>query len=144
MALPSLTIPVVYSVMDIVIAYSLSTITQLKQQRDALKGRLEVERDIQPISPSTVAALYLFNPLTILSCVSKSTLLVTNLSIVLSLLSALKGKTRPTMFWIALASYLSFYPTMLLPALLLVLDNRKVKKERERMIGVNGIKEKTE
>lgn len=144
MALPSLTIPIVYSVMDIVIAYSLSTITQLKQQRDALKGRLEVERDIQPISPSTVAALYLFNPLTILSCVSKSTLLVTNLSIVLSLLSALKGKTKPTMFWIALASYLSFYPTMLVPALLLVLDNRKVKKERERMIGVNGIKEKTE
>lgn len=91
MTLPSVTIPLVFSLIDIIIAYSLSTITQLKQQRDASTLRLKVERDITPISPSTVAALYLFNPLTILSCISKSTLLFTNLSIVLSLLSALKG-----------------------------------------------------
>lgn len=91
MTLPSVTIPLVFSLIDIIIAYSLSTITQLKQQRNASTLRLKVERDITPISPSTVAALYLFNPLTILSCISKSTLLFTNLSIVLSLLSALKG-----------------------------------------------------
>ncbi|KAI7892047.1 GPI transamidase-like protein component PIG-U [Mucor mucedo] len=126
MTLPSFTIPLVYSLMDIIIAHSLSNITRLKQQRDTLTTRLEVERDIQPILPETVAALYLLNPLTILSCVSKSTLLFTNLSIILSLLSALKGKTKPTLFWIALASYLSFYPVMLTPALLLVLDNQKI------------------
>lgn len=80
--------------MDIIIAHSLSNITRLKQQRDTLTVRLKVERDIQPILPETVAGLYLLNPLTILSCVSKSTLLFTNLSIVLSLLSALKGKEK--------------------------------------------------
>lgn len=42
-------------------------------------------------------------------------------------LDYLIGKSKPAMFWIALASYLSFYPTMLVPALLLVLDNKKVR-----------------
>ncbi|KAI8088292.1 GPI transamidase subunit PIG-U [Thamnidium elegans] len=125
MTLPSFTIPLLFSTVDLLIAYALSTITQLKQQRDKSIKKLQVERDITPILPSTVAALYLFNPLTILSCVSRSTLLFTNLSIVLALLSALKGKSKPAMFWIALASYLSFYPIMLLPALLLVLGDKK-------------------
>ncbi|MBM6385795.1 MAG: hypothetical protein JSY10_17700 [Paenibacillus sp.] len=91
MTLPSFTIPLLFSTVDLLIAYALSTITQLKQQRDKSIKKLQVERDITPILPSTVAALYLFNPLTILSCVSRSTLLFTNLSIVLALLSALKG-----------------------------------------------------
>ncbi|GAA5800984.1 hypothetical protein HPULCUR_006424 [Helicostylum pulchrum] len=125
MTLPSFTIPLLFSTVDLLIAYALSTITQLKQQRDKSVKKLQVEHDTTPILPSTVAALYLFNPLTILSCVSRSTLLFTNLSIVLALLSGLKGRSKPAMFWIALASYLSFYPTMLLPALLLVLDDKK-------------------
>lgn len=91
MTLPSFTIPLLFSTVDLLIAYALSTITQLKQQRDKSVKKLQVERDITPILPSTVAALYLFNPFTILSCVSRSTLLFSNLSIVLALLSALKG-----------------------------------------------------
>ncbi|CAO3648668.1 unnamed protein product [Mucor hiemalis] len=126
MTLPSFVIPLVFTLIDLIIAYALSTITALKQKRDTNQQKLKVERNWIPISPTTVAALYLFNPLTLLSCVSKSTLLFTNLSIVLSLLSALKGKTKPTMFWIALASYLSFYPAMLVPALFLILDDKKV------------------
>lgn len=91
MTLPSFTIPLVFSTIDLIIAHALFLITQLKQQRDTSLKKLQVEKDISPILPSTVAALYLFNPFTILSCVSRSTLLFTNLSIVLSLLSALKG-----------------------------------------------------
>lgn len=129
MTLPSFVIPLVFTLIDLIIAYALSNITQLKQKRDSTRQKLKEERNWIPISPTTVAALYLFNPLTILSCVSKSTLLFTNLSIVLSLLSALKGKTKPTMFWIALASYLSFYPAMLVPALFLILDDGKTVRE---------------
>ncbi|MBM6385796.1 MAG: hypothetical protein JSY10_17705 [Paenibacillus sp.] len=44
------------------------------------------------------------------------------------------GKSKPAMFWIALASYLSFYPTMLLPALLLVLGDKKVKKKKKKKL----------
>jgi phosphatidylinositol glycan class U len=53
--------------------------------------KLKIESGQSPISPSTVAALYLFNPLTLLSCASKSTIIFTNLSIVLALLSISKG-----------------------------------------------------
>jgi phosphatidylinositol glycan class U len=120
MTLPPFVIPLLYTTIDILIAHALSLITFHKQQRDVLK--LKDERDLKPIDPSTVAALYLLNPLTIVSCVAKSTLLFTNLSITMALLSALKQKSRPAMFWIALASYLSFYPAMLVPALILVLS----------------------
>lgn len=120
MTLPSFVIPLLYSTIDILIAHTLSLITSYKQQRDVHK--LVEEQGQKPIDPSTVAALYLLNPLTILSCVAKSTLLFTNLSIAMALLSALKQKSRPAMFWIALASYLSLYPVMLVPALLLILS----------------------
>ncbi|CAO3630127.1 unnamed protein product [Mucor fragilis] len=125
MALPANTLPVLYCALDIIIAYTLSCITQLKQQADVSKPVLQVEQGRSPIQPTTVAALYLFNPLTLLSCISKSTLIFTNLSIALALLSALKQKQQASMFWAALASYLSFYPAMLVPAFLLILKSPK-------------------
>jgi phosphatidylinositol glycan class U len=75
----------------------LTVITQDKQQVYTKMPKLEVEKGIKSIDPWTVAALYLFNPLTILSCVSKSTLIFTNLSIVLALSLALKGICNDTM-----------------------------------------------
>jgi phosphatidylinositol glycan class U len=123
MALPANTIPILYCAIDVIIAYTLSCITELKQQANANKPVLKVEQDQPSIKPITVAALYLFNPLTILSCISKSTLIFTNLSIAMALLSALKYKRNASMFWVALASYLSFYPAMLVPALLLILKS---------------------
>ncbi|KAI8097809.1 GPI transamidase subunit PIG-U [Gilbertella persicaria] len=124
MTLPSFTVPVLYSIIDILIAYALASITQIKQKRDQSQPKLQVEtKDTVPISPDTVAALYLLNPLSILSCTAKSTLIFTNLSIVMALLSSLKQKSKPTMFWIALASYLSLYPVMLVPAFLILLQS---------------------
>ncbi|KAG1139108.1 hypothetical protein G6F37_006748 [Rhizopus arrhizus] len=114
-------IPLLYTTLDLIIAYALSAITFIKQQQPAPKLKIEETY----ISPNTVAALYLFNPFSILSCASQSTLLFTNLSIVMATLSALKGNVKPSMFWAALAAYLSFYPAMLLPALLLLLSNQK-------------------
>ncbi|KAG0744103.1 hypothetical protein G6F57_009606 [Rhizopus arrhizus] len=114
-------IPLLYTTLDLTIAYALSAITFIKQQQPTPKLKIEETY----ISPNTVAALYLFNPFSILSCASQSTLLFTNLSIVMATLSALKGNVKPSMFWAALAAYLSFYPAMLLPALLLLLSNQK-------------------
>ncbi|KAI9019341.1 GPI transamidase subunit PIG-U [Phycomyces nitens] len=121
--LPSITIPLLYSVLDVVIAHALQKICRAKQARDIGKPKLAIETG-PPILPSTVAALYLFNPFTILSCVSKSTILFTNLSIVMSLLWASLGNTVASMFWVAMASYLSFYPVMLVAPLGLLLKSR--------------------
>ncbi|KAI9468453.1 MAG: PIG-U-domain-containing protein [Benjaminiella poitrasii] len=108
MSIPfSNTIPILYSIIDLVIAYALSYISQLKKTSN--------------LSGNTIAALYLFNPFTILSCVSRSTIILTNLSMALSLLSALRGRGHQAMFWIALASYESLYPIMWAPVLLMLI-----------------------
>ncbi|KAI8987491.1 GPI transamidase subunit PIG-U [Mycotypha africana] len=139
--LPSGSIPILYSTLDLIIAYALTCITQLKQQYyDIKNGQLKAEKlHRKHISPNTVAAMYLFNPLTLLSCASKSTQIFSNLAVAMALLSALKYKTGQqiteknsinvysslSMFWIAFASYLSVYPIMLLPALLLIMETSK-------------------
>lgn len=125
MTLPSITIPILYSGIDLMIALALEKITRLKQQRELEKKEfLRDERENRDfILPGTVAALYLFNPLTILSCISKSTIIFNHLSISLALLSALNQRVGTSMFWIALASYLGFYPIMLLPPLLLIVKD---------------------
>ncbi|KAJ2964130.1 hypothetical protein NQZ79_g950 [Umbelopsis isabellina] len=122
-ALPASVIPIVYAAVDTYIGYLLTTITYGKQRIYEKFPTLEVEKGKKDIDPWTVAALYLFNPLTIASCVSKSTILFTNLSIVLSLAYALKGKSTYSMLWIALASYLSCYPAMLMPPMVLITYN---------------------
>ncbi|KAI8997431.1 GPI transamidase subunit PIG-U [Pilobolus umbonatus] len=127
MTLPNFTLSVGYSIIDLIIAYALMSITELKQQRDNNKNKLKVELNRVPISPAKVALLYLFNPFTLLSCISKSTLIFTNLSIILSILAALKGKEKLSVFWISLASYFSLYPVMLLPPLILILNKKIVR-----------------
>ncbi|KAI8376903.1 GPI transamidase component, partial [Blakeslea trispora] len=118
--LPNLT-PVLFSVVDVLIAHALGLITRLKQ--DQQRPKLKDEVSMQSISPWTVSVLYLFNPLTILSCVAKSTLIFTNLAVVMAILSSLRQRPKTAMFWIALASYLSFYPIMLVPAFLIILKS---------------------
>jgi GPI-anchor transamidase subunit U len=86
-----LAIPIVYAGVDTCIGYALAVITQMKQRNYANAPKLEIEKELSPIDPWTVAALYLFNPLTVLSCVSKSTLIFSNFSIVLAITLALKG-----------------------------------------------------
>jgi phosphatidylinositol glycan class U len=90
-SLSPLVIPISYALVDTYIGYILAVITQYKQKIYADKPKLEVEKGMQSIDPWMVAALYLFNPLTILTCVSKSTLIFTNLSIVLAVSLALQG-----------------------------------------------------
>lgn len=127
--------------MDVAVAHGLQKITRAKQAQDATRPKLAVENAMHPIQPWVVAAFYLFNPFTILSCVSRSTILFTNLSVVAALVCVLHSKmctlvglrknspsmsffsldrTSMAMFWAALAAYLSFYPVMLVPPLIML------------------------
>ncbi|KAI8099917.1 GPI transamidase subunit PIG-U [Halteromyces radiatus] len=124
--LPDMATFLLYSIFDIAIAHCLQKITLMKQQFERNQPTLAIEKEIDLIHPTTVAALYLFNPLTILSCVSKSTILFTNLSVIMALSWALIGRYDFSMMWIALASYLSVYPAMLVPPLILLLPRRNM------------------
>ncbi|EXJ79434.1 phosphatidylinositol glycan, class U [Capronia epimyces CBS 606.96] len=74
---------------------------------------------------SIIAAAYLFNPFTILSCLGKSTSIFTNTAIIQAVLNAQSGNAFRAMFSLAIGTYLSMYPGLLLPpTLLMILKNK--------------------
>ena len=71
---------------------------------------------------------FLFNPFTIASCLGRSTSVFTNWSILFAVAKAVAGKPMGSMLALALASYLSLYPALLLPPLILLCYDREVRK----------------
>ena len=67
-----------------------------------------------------VMGLYLFNPFTLLSCLGRSTNIVTNTAIIQAVLNAIIGNSPRSILALALGAYLSLYPALLLPPLLLL------------------------
>ncbi|CAG8489483.1 2933_t:CDS:2 [Acaulospora morrowiae] len=132
--LPSFSIQLAYIITDLLLAYLLANISRIKQQLYKDYPRLDIElkagKPIE-IDPWIISGLYLFNPLTIASCLSQSTIIFTNLSIVLGTYYSLKNNKSYGMFWIAMATYLSFYPLMLLiPTTLMFTNNAKLDKKK--------------
>ncbi|KIW26532.1 uncharacterized protein PV07_09619 [Cladophialophora immunda] len=70
---------------------------------------------------SLIAAAYLFNPFTILSCLGRSTSIFTNAAIIQAVLNAQSGNAIRAMFALAIGTYLSMYPALLLPPTLLMI-----------------------
>eukprot|EP00026_Physarum_polycephalum_P009122 Phypoly_transcript_09234.p1 GENE.Phypoly_transcript_09234~~Phypoly_transcript_09234.p1 ORF type:complete len:404 (+),score=53.27 Phypoly_transcript_09234:174-1214(+) len=79
-------------------------------------------------NPYALAALYLFNPFAIASCVGMSTIVFTNLALVCCAYFSLKGHPPLATFFLALASYLSFNPLVLLVPVAIVLKRHSKKK----------------
>ncbi|RIA78873.1 GPI transamidase subunit PIG-U [Glomus cerebriforme] len=126
--LPVIFTKLTFILTDLILAYYLTDITRMKQQLYCHFPRLKVELKTKEIDPWIVAGLYLFNPFTIASCLSKSTIIFTNLSIILGTYYSLKNNKSYGMFWIAMASYLSFYPFMLvLPTILMLINDAESK-----------------
>lgn len=72
-----------------------------------------------------IAAVYLFNPLNIATCVGRSTSVFTTCSILYAVANAVSGKPFHAIFAWAMASYLEMYPALLLPPLLLLCYDRQ-------------------
>ncbi|KAF0484063.1 PIG-U-domain-containing protein [Gigaspora margarita] len=132
--LPNILIPLTYIIADLLIAYLLANITRIKQHLYKDFPRIDVELyegKPKEIDPWIVSGLYLFNPLTVASCLSRSTLLFTNLSVVLGTYYSLRNNKSYGMFWIAMATYLSFYPLMLvIPSILMLTNNTNLKGKK--------------
>ncbi|KIV77768.1 hypothetical protein PV11_09549 [Exophiala sideris] len=75
----------------------------------------------QKLDGSLIAAAYLFNPFTILSCLGRSTVIFTSAAIIQAVLNAQSGNAVRAMFGLAIGSYLSMYPALLLPPVMLML-----------------------
>jgi phosphatidylinositol glycan class U len=83
---------------------------------------------------SLIAAAYLFNPFTILSCLGRSTGLFVNAAIIQAVLNAQSGNATRAMFALALGSYLSMYPALLLPPILLMVLHRRQKAPKSSVV----------
>ncbi|KAL8707788.1 MAG: hypothetical protein Q9220_007240 [cf. Caloplaca sp. 1 TL-2023] len=67
-----------------------------------------------------IGAAYLFNPFTLATCLARPTNIFTNCAILYAVASAVGRKPSTSMLALALAAYLSLYPALLLPPLVLL------------------------
>lgn len=63
---------------------------------------------------------YIFNPFTIATCIGRPTSVFTNCAILYAIAKAVNGKSLSSMLALALAAYLSLYPALLFPPILLL------------------------
>lgn len=76
-------------------------------------------------SGAVIAALFLFNPFTIATCIGRSTTVFTTCAILHAIANAISGRHFHAMVALAFASYLSMYPLLLLPPLILLCYERR-------------------
>lgn len=76
-------------------------------------------------SGAVIAALFLFNPFTIATCIGRSTTVFTTCAILHAIANAISGRHFHAMVALAFASYLSMYPLLLLPPLILLCYDRQ-------------------
>ena len=74
------------------------------------------------INPADVSNMYLLNPFSILTCLSLSTQLFDTLFVILALYFAIKHRFFPCAFFLALATYQSLYPIVLLAPCIQILS----------------------
>lgn len=81
--------------------------------------------------PSSVAAVYLFNPFTILTCLGRPTTVFTSFFTLVSVNHACRGNMVTTAFALAIASFISLHPVLLLPPVALLCYDRYCCKDLE-------------
>ncbi|KAK4100755.1 PIG-U-domain-containing protein [Parathielavia hyrcaniae] len=72
-----------------------------------------------------IAALFLFNPFTVATCLGRSTSVFTTCAILHAIAKAVSGAPFGAMIALSFASYLSMYPLLLLPPLILLSYDRQ-------------------
>ncbi|KAK3807933.1 MAG: major facilitator superfamily permease Cdc91p [Benniella sp.] len=124
-----LAVTLLYTLCDLAIGFMLLRITAIKDQYSVTEKKVRQYggKEEEPgMDGLTVATLYLFNPFTIASCVGKSTILFSNMAAVAGIWMGMRRNKTLAMFSIALATYLSFYPSMLaIPVVLMLLRDIK-------------------
>lgn len=103
--------PLIYTGLDVLNAISLYLIAQ----------RLTIPSPrFRKLNPSYIAAAYIFNPFTLLSCLGRTTNIFANTAIVQATLCAVSGNGFQSMFALAAGAYFSLYPALLLPPMILL------------------------
>ena len=113
---------VLYTLLDLLNAFALGTVVD---SQEAVSTRLFTSpRRNNRLDATTISAAYLLQPFTVAACLGRTTNIFTNTAIVHAVSSAVQGQSFRTMLALAMASYLSMYPALLLPPLLLLCWDR--------------------
>ncbi|KAF9969432.1 hypothetical protein BGZ73_008221 [Actinomortierella ambigua] len=142
---PVISIPVLVRLLfiagDLAIGYMLSQMAKLKASQKSREKKSSTgsmaEMEGSTLSGLAVASLYLYNPFTVASCVGQSTILFSNLAVVVSLWMGMRGNKSIAMFGVALAAYLSLYPIMLAIPVVLLLTQHIEGEMKKRAIQVS-------
>ncbi|KAH9843258.1 Phosphatidylinositol glycan anchor biosynthesis class U protein [Teratosphaeria destructans] len=111
-----------YTGLDILAANSLHSIVE---SGASFCSRLYISpRKDRAWKPISVAAVYLFNPFTLLSCLGRPTTVFTTFFTLLSISHACQAQGIPAMFALAIASYISLHPLLLLPPICMLCFDR--------------------
>ena len=103
---------VLFTLLDLINAVSLKTIAD---------GLQLASPRFKPLDGTIIAAAYSFSPFTILSCLGRSPSLLSNTAIIQAVLSAQTGNGVRAMLALAFGAYLSMYPALFLPPILIML-----------------------
>ncbi|KAK3486345.1 GPI transamidase subunit PIG-U [Neurospora crassa] len=107
-----------YIAVDILSAHALLRIAESGEASSS--ARFTSPRRDKRWSGAIIAALFLFNPFTIATCIGRSTTVFTTCAILHAIANAISGRPFHAMVALAFASYLSMYPLLLLPPLILL------------------------
>ncbi|KAL1965893.1 hypothetical protein VTN77DRAFT_5026 [Rasamsonia byssochlamydoides] len=115
---------ILYTLVDLLNANALITISD---SAESITGRFHstLRKHIR-WDGVAIAAGYLFNPFTLATCLGRSTSVFTNLAILYAVSNAVTGNGLNSMIALGFASYLSLYPALLFPPLILLCYDRLV------------------
>ncbi|KAJ2725618.1 hypothetical protein GGI07_001118 [Coemansia sp. Benny D115] len=126
--IPQLCSDVVFVAADILVAFMLAKILALRVAR----GRRTVSGEpLLSCAPSTVAMLYLFNPLTLATSLARSPIVFSHLAIVSALYFAFAGATDYALVLVAVATHLSVYPLMLIAPVALMACSQQQQQQQQ-------------
>ncbi|KAI1818218.1 GPI transamidase component-like protein [Poronia punctata] len=112
-----------YIIVDIV---SADALYKIAESGEAATSRLFTSaRKDRKWSGYIVAAIFLFNPFTIATCLGRPTNVFTTCAILHAIAKAISGSPLTSILAMSFASYLSMYPVLLLPPLVLLAYDRQ-------------------
>ncbi|KAI1502931.1 GPI transamidase subunit PIG-U [Biscogniauxia marginata] len=112
-----------YIIVDLLSAHALYKIAE---SGEAAESRLFTSpRKDKRLSGYVVAASFLFSPFTIATCLARPTSVFTTCAILHAIAKAIAGNPFTSMLALSFAAYLSMYPILLLPPLILLAYDRQ-------------------
>ncbi|KAJ2003983.1 hypothetical protein GGI04_000660 [Coemansia thaxteri] len=140
--LPTLFTNLLYVAVDALVAYTLAKLAAAKTMGSARLSTaapsLAIPGEIHfACTPSAVATMYLFNPLTIATTLARSTIVFSHLAVVSALHAGISGWSNQAVLLTAIATHLSLYPAVLIAPVALMAS--RTQQQQPEVVSVGRV-----